>query len=49
MAISESKDLSTITIVSFFGKLREHEIEMNKLIEQESGDKKVKNIAMRKR
>jgi len=28
-AISESKDLTTLTIASLFGKLREHEFEMN--------------------
>ena len=29
-AISESKDLTSLTIASLFGKLREHELEMNR-------------------
>jgi len=30
-AISESKDLTSLTTASLFGKLREHELEMNRL------------------
>jgi len=33
--ILKSKDLTTMTIITFFGKLREHELEMNRLNEQE--------------
>ncbi|XP_068466321.1 uncharacterized protein [Phaseolus vulgaris] len=33
--ISESKDLTTLTTTSLFGKLREHEMEMNRLNDQE--------------
>jgi len=44
-AISESKHLSIITIVALFGKLREHEIEMQRLSELETSEKKVKPIA----
>jgi len=40
--ISESKDLFIITTTGLFGKLREHEIEMQRLIELESSEKKVK-------
>jgi len=36
-----------MTIASFFGKLREHANEMNRLNEQESSEKKVKNIALK--
>ena len=46
-AISESKDLSMITTVTLFGKLREHEIEMQRLSEVESSEKKVKAIAFK--
>jgi len=47
-AISESKDLSIITtIVVLFGKLREHEIEMQRLSELESSEKNVKTIALK--
>ena len=45
--ISESKDLTSVTTASLFGKLREHELEMNKLNVQESGDKLVRNIALK--
>jgi len=45
--ISESKDLTSLITNSLFGKLREHELEMNKLNVQESEDKHVKNIALK--
>ena len=45
--ISESRDLSTTTTTTFFGKLKEHEIEMHRLNEQESSEKKVNNIALK--
>ena len=46
-AISESKDLTSMTFASFFGKLREHELEMNRLVVQESEDKHSKGIALK--
>jgi len=46
-AISESKDLSIITTTALFGKLTEHEIEMQRLSELESREKKVKTIALK--
>jgi len=39
-AISKSKDLSTLSTTALFGKLREHELEMNQFKEQESGERK---------
>ena len=45
--ISESKDLSIITTTALFGKLREHEIEMQRLSELETSEKKVKSIALK--
>ena len=45
--ISESKDLTSLTTVSLFGKLREHELEMNRLNVQENEDKHVRNIALK--
>ena len=45
-AISESKDLSIITTTALFGKLREHEIEMQRLSELETSEKKVKPITL---
>jgi len=38
--ISESRVLSTMTTTALFGKLRKHEIEMHRLNEQESSEKK---------
>ena len=46
-AISESKDLTSMTTASLFGKLREHELEMNRLVVQESEDKHSKGIALK--
>jgi len=46
-AISESKDLSIITTATLFGKLREHEIEMQRLSQLESSEKKVKTIVLK--
>jgi len=46
-SISESKDLSIITIAALFGKLREHEIEIQRLSELESSEKKVKIVALK--
>jgi len=45
--ISESKDLSIMTIAALFGKLREHETEMQRLSELELSEKKVKTIALK--
>jgi len=42
--ISESKDLTSLTTTSLFGKLREHKLEMNRLNVQESEDKHVRNM-----
>jgi len=46
-SISESKDLTSLTTASLFGKLREHELEMNRLNVQESEDKHVRSIALK--
>jgi len=40
IAISENRDLTTLTTVALFGKLREHELEINKLNEK----RMVKNL-----
>jgi len=47
IAIFESKDLSIITTTALFGKLREHELEMQRLSELETSEKKVKPIALK--
>jgi len=45
--ISETRDLSTLTTTALFGKLKEHEIEMQRLNELESSEKKVRNLALK--
>ena len=47
IAISKLKDLTSLTTASLFGKLREHELEMNRLNVQESEDKHVRSIALK--
>jgi len=46
-AISESKDLTSLTTASLFGKLREQKLEMNRLNVQESEGKHVRSIALK--
>jgi len=45
--IFESKDLTSMTTTSLFSKLRGHELEMNRLVVQESEDKHSKGIALK--
>jgi len=45
--ISESKDLDLMSVASLFGKLREHEIEIHRLVVQESEDKHNKSITLK--
>ena len=40
-AITESKDLTTLNTTALFGKHREHEIEINRLKEQENGERRL--------
>jgi len=47
IAISETRDLSTLTAATLFGKLRKHELEMIILNEQEHGDRKQKGITLK--
>jgi len=46
-AISKSKDLTSMTVASLFGKPREHEMEIQRLSVQESKDKHNKSIALK--
>jgi len=43
-AISKSKDLTSMTIASLFGKLKEHKLEMDRLSLQENEEKRVKTL-----
>ena len=45
--ISETRDLTTLTTAALFVKLREHELDMNKLNKQEQGERKHKGIALK--
>jgi len=45
--ISETKDLTTLTITTLFGKLREHELEMTRLKEMETVEKKSRSLALK--
>jgi len=46
-AISETRDLTTLTTTALFGKLREHEMEMTRLKEMESAEKKSKSLTLK--
>jgi len=46
-AISETRDLTTLTTAALFGKLKEHELEMTKLNEMESAEKKSRSLALK--
>jgi len=48
-AISETRDLTTLTTATMFGKLREHELEMIRLKEMETMEKKTKSLALKTR
>jgi len=46
-AISETKDLTILTTATLFGKLREHELEMTRLKEMETIEKKSRSLALK--
>ena len=46
-AISDTRDLTTLTTTTLFGKLREHEFEMTRLKEMETVEKKSKSLALK--
>jgi len=46
-AIFETRDLTTLTTTTLFGKLREHELEMTRLKEMETAEKKIRSIALK--
>jgi len=45
--ISESRDLSKMSTAALFGKLMEHELEIKRLKEQETVEKRAKGIALK--
>jgi len=45
--ISESGDLSKLSTVALFGKLMEHELELKRLKEQETVERKLKGLALK--
>jgi len=46
IAISEIRDLTTLSTATLFGKLREHELEMTRLKEMETVEKKTRSLAL---
>jgi len=46
-AISESRDLSKLGTAALFGKLMEHEMELKRLKEQETAERKPKGLALK--
>jgi len=46
-AISETRDLTTLTIATLFRKLREHELEMTRLKEMETAEKKIRSFTLK--
>lgn len=48
-AICESKDLSFMSLATLFGKLQEHELELNRLVESEEGEKKKNGLVLKAR
>ena len=47
ITISDTKDLTTLTTAALFGKLREHELEMTRLKEMETIEKKSRSLALK--
>lgn len=45
--IYESKDLSCMDLDTLFGKLKEHEIKLKRLAQNEEGDKKKKSLVLK--
>ena len=45
-AIAESKNLDSMDLATLFGKLQEHELELNRLLESEEGENKKKGLAL---
>ncbi|KAL5184557.1 hypothetical protein HKD37_17G048251 [Glycine soja] len=46
-AISESKDLSSMSLATLFGKLQEHEMELQRLNQNEETDKRKRSISLK--
>ena len=49
IAISISKDLATMTHAKLFGKLREYDMDLTRMAEEEAIDKKNKGLALKTR
>jgi len=47
IAISKTRDLTTLTTATLFGKLREHDLEMTRLKEMETVKKKSRSLAFK--
>jgi len=47
--ISKTRDLTTLSTATLFGKLRKHELEMTRLKEIETMEKKNRSLALKKK
>jgi len=47
IAVTESRDLTNMSLATLFGKLQEHEMELLRLNQHEENDKKKKGIALK--
>ena len=47
MTIIESRNLTSMSLATLFGKLQEHEMELKRLNQHEENDKKKKGIALK--
>ena len=47
IAIFETRDLTTLTTTTLFGKLREHEMEMTRLKEMKTAENKIRSLTLK--
>ena len=46
-AVLDTRDITKLTTATFFGKLREHELEMTRLKEMETVEKKTRSLELK--
>lgn len=45
--ISKSRDMSSMDLVTLFGKLQEHDMDLKRLVHDKEDDKKKKTLALK--